>query len=144
MEVYEFMKTTGEKTNMITRQYTEWAKRHGVNFNILAVLYTAYHKKNCSQKYVCIEWNIPKQTINTTCRDLMASGIIEQVQSTGDKREICISLTDKGKKLAAPIVKELLAIESRILDDMGQEKINQFFDLYNEFADSVEKQFSVK
>lgn len=144
METYEFMKRTGERTNKINRIYADWAKLHGVNYNIMAVLYTAYHNDKCSQKYICEEWSVPKQTVNTTCRDLMASGLIAQVQSTGDKREICISLTEKGKAFANPLVGELLRIENRILSAMGQDKITQFFDLLMTYAETVEKEFAIK
>lgn len=144
METYEFMKITGERANAINRKYAEWAKLHGVNYNIMAVLYTAYHNQNCSQKFICEEWQIPKQTVNTTCRDLIRSGIIEQKQSTGDKREICISLTEKGKEFANPLVCELLEIENRILNYMGQEKTKSLFDLLISYSKIVEKEFSFK
>ena len=110
----------------------------------MAVLYTAYHNDKCSQKYICEEWSVPKQTVNTTCRDLMAAGIIEQSQSTGDKRETCISLTEKGKAFAYPLVNELLEIEGRILGGLGEEKIKLFFDLLIAYTETVEKEFAVK
>ena len=136
------MKRTGERTNRINQIYSIWSKAHGVNYNIMAVLYTAYHNDKCSQKYIREEWGVPKQTVNTTCRDLMASGIIEQVQSTGDKREICISLTEKGKAFATPLVNELLEIETHILGSMGQDRVSQFFELRMIDAEAVEIEFS--
>lgn len=144
MKTYEFMKRTGERTNRINQIYSIWSKAHGVSYNVMAVLYTAFHNDKCSQKYIREEWGVPKQTVNTTCKDLIADGIIEQVQSTEDKREICISLTEKGKAFATPLVNELLKIENRILDGMGQEKINQFFDLFQVYFETVEKEFSAK
>lgn len=142
-EIYEFMKRTGERTNRTRQVYSNWAKARGVNYNVMAVLYTAYHNDKCSQKYICEEWSVPKQTVNTTCRDLMAAGIIEQSQSTGDKREICISLTEKGKKFATPLVRELLKIEDRILSGMGEENIKLFFNLLVAYTETVEKEFAV-
>lgn len=144
METYEFMKRTGERTNRTRQVYSNWAKARGVNYNVMAVLYTAYHNDKCSQKYICEEWSVPKQTVNTTCRDLMAAGIIEQSQSTGDKRETCISLTEKGKAFAYPLVNELLEIEGRILGGLGEEKIKLFFDLLIAYTETVEKEFAVK
>ena len=142
METYEFMKKTGERTNRINQIYSIWSKAHGVSYNVMAVLYTAFHNDKCSQKYVCDEWGVPKQTVYTTCKDLIASGIIAQVQSTGDRREICISLTEKGKAFATPLVGELLEVESRILDSMGQDRIKQFFDLFQVYFETVKKEFS--
>lgn len=142
METYEFMKSMGERANRVDQIYAAWAKRHGVNYNMLAVLYTTYKNDQCSQKFVCEEWCLPKQTVNTTCRDLIASGIITQVQSTEDKREIRISLTPKGRQFAAPIVTELLEIENRVLMRMGKDDVMRFFNLYHAYVESIELEFA--
>lgn len=141
MEPYEFMKSMGERANRVNQIYAAWAKRHGVNYNILAVLYTTYKTDQCSQKFVREEWCLPKQTVNTTCRDLIASGIITQVQSTEDKREIRISLTPKGRLFAAPIVTELLEIENSVLTRMGKDDVMRFFNLYHAYVECIELEF---
>lgn len=140
METYEFMKTMCERANRVDQVYATWAKQHGVNYNILAVLYTAYKNDKCSQKFICQEWCLPKQTVNTTCRTLIADGIIIQIPSLGDKREICISLTEKGRQFAEPIVTELLGIESRVLARMGQDDVRQFVDLYHTYVALIESE----
>lgn len=53
METYEFMNSMGE--NRMNQIYAVWAKRHGMNYNILAVLHTTYKNDQCSQKFVCEE-----------------------------------------------------------------------------------------
>ena len=144
METYEFMKKTGEGASRIRRIYSAWAKAHGVNYNVLATLYTACYNDKCSQKYICEEWGVPKQTVNTTCRELTASGVIEQIQSTDDRREICISLTEKGKAFAQPLVDELSKIEDRILSRMGREDVARFFELFMRYAEIAKKEFTEK
>lgn len=141
METYEFMKSMGERANRVNQIYSVWAKRHGVNYNILAVRYTAYKNDQCSQKFVCEEWCLPKQTVNTTCRNLIDLGIISQMKSKEDKREICISLTSKGRKYANPIITDLLETESRVLKRMGEDEVNKFFGLYHNYVANIESEF---
>lgn len=63
METYEFMNSMGERENRMNQIYAAWAKRHGMNYNILAVLYTTYKNDQCSQKFVCEECCLPKQEV---------------------------------------------------------------------------------
>lgn len=143
MDTYEFMKAMGEQTNRVKLIYSNWAKAHGVNYNVFSVLYTAYKNENCSQKYICEEWGLPKQTVNTTCKTLISQGMISRKQSLADKRECHISLTEKGRMYAAPIVEELLAIEKRVLNRMGEAKVLEFFRLYHTYVGDIEIEFAV-
>lgn len=144
METYEFMKTMGKRTNRVNQIYSDWARAYGINYNILSVLYTAYKNDKCSQKYICEQWCIPKQTVSTTCKDLMERGIITQAQNAEDKRASDLSLTEKGRKFAEPIVGELLNIESRVLDRMGKENVMKFFDLYRIYVEDIEIEFQIQ
>ena len=141
METYEFMRVVGERTSKIDKVYHDCAKSHVISYNVLAVLYTAYKNENCSQKYICEEWYVPKQTVNTICKDLIKLGIITQVHNPEDRRQACISLTKKGKELAEPIVSELLEIESRVLARMGNSDTLQLLKLYCDFVESIEIEF---
>ena len=141
MDTYEFMKSIGEQTSKIDHIYHEWAKSHGISYNVLAVLYTAYKNENCSQKNVCEEWYVPKQTVNTICRDLIKLGIITQVHNPEDRRKICIRLTEKGKEFAESVVTDLLEIERRVLARMGNDNKLQLLSLYRDFVDSIEIEF---
>lgn len=142
METYEFMKTMGERANRVNQIYSAWAKKQGVSYNVLSVLYTAYKNEKCSQKYICEQWCLPKQTVSTTCMDLIARGIIVQAQSVEDKRASYISLTEKGLNFAAPIVGELLHLERRVLDRMGADDVMRFFRLYCAYVADMEIEFA--
>ena len=52
-----------------------------------------------------------------------------------------MTLTEKGKALAELIVKELLAVEDRVLKSMGEERATLFLSLYEEFASCIENEF---
>lgn len=141
METYEFMKSTAEPANKLHSVYFLWAKQRGVSYNELSVLYTVYNNGSCSQKRIRDEWFLPKQTVHSVCKELSKSGVIVLEQSDSDKRETNVTLTEKGKALAEPIVKELLAVEDRVLKSMGEERATLFLSLYEEFASCIENEF---
>lgn len=43
--------------------------------------------------------------------------------SDNDKREKILSLTDKGKAFAKPIIEPLLNLEQKIIDEFGDEQM---------------------
>lgn len=142
MDTYGFTKIMGGiSVTRIRLVYIEWAKRHGLSYNALAVLYTAYNNDGCTQKSICQEWGLLKQTANNTCKILKQSGIITQTQSVKDKREMNIHLTENGLKFAEPIIQGLLAIESQVIAGLGQ-NAQQLVDLYVTYANEFEKAFS--
>lgn len=142
MNGYEFMKRAGELSRTTQQLYYDFAKSHGVHYNTLAVLYTCYVNKDCTQKRVTVEWYVPKQTVNTVCKKLCAKGILNKVKSDGDHRETNISLTAEGEKFAAPIVKKLLAIESGIVERLGKEGALNFLEEYAQLREIMEEEFS--
>ena len=141
MNAYEFMKKAGELTSRNQRCYYEFAKAHGLNYNVLGVLYTCYINKSCTQKRVTDEWYVPKQTVNTICKELIEEGILNKVKSNTDHRETAISLTEKGIEIARPIVEKLLEIESGIMSRMGEGGPEHFLKIYSEYSEILVNEF---
>lgn len=142
MDTYSFTKIMGGiSVTRIRLVYIEWAKRHGLSYNVLAVLYTAYNNDGCTQKSICREWGLLKQTANNTCMSLKRSGIITQTRSTKDKREMNIHLTEKGMAFAEPVIRGLLEIESRVIDRLGG-NAQKLMDLYVDYAEKFETEFA--
>lgn len=139
VKTYDFMRMLGERSSRVERMYYRWAKARGISYNVLAVLYVAYKDSASSQKVVCEEWGIPKQTVNTVCRDLCRDGFLRLEKSEQDGRETRLVLTEKGIRMAQPVVTELLDIETSILDSMGPEAIGQLLDLFQHFCSEAEK-----
>lgn len=142
METYEFMRVLGERANRVDRLYYKWAKAHGISYNVLAVLYVAYKDPESTQKVVSEEWSLPKQTVNTVCKDLCARGLLILEKSERDGREMRLTLTEAGKELARPVVDELIGVESEILGSMGCEAVKTLLTLFNQYCDEAEKRLS--
>ena len=144
MNAYEFMKKAGELTSRNQQRYHDFARAHGVNYNTLGVLYTCYINKSCTQKTVTVEWYVPKQTVNTICKELISNGLLKKEKSSSDHRESKISLTEKGEEFAAPIVEKLLAIENGIVGRLGEKGALDFLEKYKEYSDILVKEFDKK
>lgn len=144
METYDFMRILGERRNRVDRLYYRWAKAHGLSYNVLAVLYVSYKDPQSTQTVVSEEWSLPKQTVNTVCKNLCKRGLLTLQKSVKDGRETVLCLTDEGKKLAQPIVNELLAVESQILSRMGEKNSQLLLELYTSFCYEAEILLSCK
>lgn len=142
LETYEFMRVLGERSNRVNRLYYRWAKAHGFSYNVLAVLYVAYKDRASTQKVVCEEWSLPKQTVNSVCRDLCQRGCLRLERGETDGRETRLVLTEAGRKLAEPVVTELIDIETRILGNMGGDAAATLLALFQRFCDEAERLLS--
>lgn len=136
-----FMNILCERDNRIHALYAIWAKSKGINYNILTVLCSIYKSKGCTQRQICDEWCLPKQTVNTTCKELLNLEFLTSEKNTTDKRETTLLLTDKGYEFILPICEELNSIEENIFYTMGQDKVCKLMELYLEYSELVESNF---
>ena len=94
--------------------YAEYAKKFDVKENLLWILYALNDGKQHSQKEICDSWDLPRSTVNTIMKELEVGGYIELSQIKGEKRELNVSMTDKGQKYAEELLAELYEIEKRV------------------------------
>ena len=141
MSIQNFMGALCEKDNRIHGLYASWARVRGINYNILAVLCSVYKNSGCTQRHICDEWCLAKQTVNTTCKELISSGLLVLEQGQNDKRETSLALTDEGKRFVSPIIEELSGIEKRIYNKLGCGNVDKLMALYMEYAALTEAEF---
>lgn len=125
----------GELSTQIHFLYSEWAKKQGINFNVLAVFYTIDKYQQCTQKQVCTEWIVPKQTMSTLCKQLAEDGYIAFTQGTDDKREKTMMFTEQGKTYALPILDKMKQLEQTILLELGQTEMQQMLTSMKRFTE---------
>ena len=94
--------------------YAEYAKKFDVKENLLWILYALNDGGQHSQKEICDSWDLPRSTVNTIMKELEVGGYIELSQIKGEKRELNVSMTDKGQKYAEELLAELYEIEKRV------------------------------
>ena len=142
MNSYEFLTGGTELVQSTQQLYHDFARENGISYNTLAVLYTCRISGGCTQKRIAAEWQLPKQTVNSVCKELLQKGLISKQKSTGDRRETKISLTKEGETVTAPVVEKLLQIEDGILSRLGQEKAAHFLKIYTEIKDIMVSEFN--
>lgn len=108
---------------MLNDLYEEWAGEHGLSSFSLFVLDSLYGKENgCTQKQICTDWMLPKQTVNSILKCFEEKGYIESRTAEEDKRKRLIVLTNEGNAYGEHIIRELRELEERIMERMGKEK----------------------
>ncbi len=125
----------GELSTQMYHLYSEWAKEQGINFNVWAVFYTIDKYQQCTQKQVCTEWIVPKQTMSTLCKQLVEEGLIVLTQSADDKREKTMTFTDTGKAYALPILQKLKQLERTILLEFGEAEMKHMVTSMKRFTE---------
>ncbi|MEG0944524.1 MAG: helix-turn-helix domain-containing protein [Angelakisella sp.] len=126
--------------NQIDGTYYLCARKMGVNENTLSLIYALGDGMPHSQKQICQEWLIPKTTINTIVKELMAAGYVELLPS-GHTREKTINLTESGKNYAEKIMSGVYEAEQQAIQKTIQEYSPQFVEAFEFFADQLCDEF---
>ena len=100
--------------NKIDGLYYLLAKRMGVNENTLAFLYALADGQPHSQKAISDEWLIPRTTINTIVRGMLADGYIVFSDQPHAKEKRLV-LTERGQRYAGALITEVCAAEERAM-----------------------------
>ncbi|WZL80334.1 helix-turn-helix domain-containing protein [Vallitaleaceae bacterium 9-2] len=115
--------TAMSRTNEL---YGYWAKKEGLNYNSLAILDAINTSEICTQKKICDEWLIPKQTVNTICKELLENRYIYFEENSADKRSKIIKLTTDGQNYVDGLLGGLYQIEEKVMEKMGKEMCEWF------------------
>lgn len=112
-----------------TQFYANWAKQRGMTYNAVLALCTLHsNQEQCTQKMICEQWGMPKQTVNTILKDFEKKGYVTFANMQTDKRNMLISLTDSGKVYANEIETELHKLDNYAVDKVGLDRMKEFND----------------
>lgn len=119
MELREQIRLVNESLSSTLDLYRIWAKKHDLNYNALAILYTLDDYKACTQKQICDWWALPKQTVHGILLNFEKKGYVSITASKENKRERIVTFTETGKIFASSILDELHKMEERAMDRLG-------------------------
>lgn len=115
-----------------TQFYEKWSKQRGITYNTVLVLCTLLsNQEHCTQKMICEQWGLPKQTVNTILKDFEKKGYVSLAYMPSDKRNKLISLTNIGREYANEISEALYNMDSYAANKMGLDGMK---DLNNSLA----------
>lgn len=119
-----------------------WIKQQGLSYNTFAIFYTLAKKTTCTQKQIADEWFLPKQTVFSICKTLVCDGLLVMQDNPKDKRERLLSLTEKGKAYAIPLVKQADEFADKIFEIYGEQRIQTLLSEMNALSDVAENFFA--
>lgn len=125
MEIREQIKLVNVALSGTLDLYRIWAKRHGLNYNALVILYTLYDYKVCTQKQICEWWALPKQTVHGILSDFEKQAYITITENEKNKRERLITFTEMGNTYATKILEKLHMMEEKAMQQLGDEQREQ-------------------
>ena len=125
MNVREQIKAVNSSLSGTLEVYRIWAKKHGLNYNELIILYTLDDYGECTPKQISEYWALPKQTTNGVLRDFENKGYIQVVSGARDKRERIVSYTEAGRKFASSILDRLHEMEVFAMENLGADDCEQ-------------------
>lgn len=126
--------------NQIDGLYYQVARKLGVKDNTLAIFYALDDGKPHSQKQLCEEWLIPKTTINTIVKELVAQGYLT-LHIEKHSREKAISLTAEGRAYAGELLQKLYLMENEAIQNTLRSHSADFIQAYTDFAENLKSSF---
>ena len=130
----------GKKISELNEYTNALIAKTGLSYSEFAVLYTLA-KDGCStQKKIGEEWLIPKQTVFNVCKDFRQKGLVQIGEQSVDKRERAMSLTQKGRDAADPIVRASDELGERVFARLGEKNAQKLFSLLTRFCEICDKE----
>ena len=91
-----------------------FARRFAAKENLLYLLYALDDGQPHSQAEICRDWMIPKTTVNTNVKELVAAGYA--TLEHGEGREKVIALTEQGRAYAGELLGPVYAAERAAME----------------------------
>ena len=105
--------------------YEDWAKKYGLSYYELLVLLSLREgKEPCTQKQICEQWTLPKQTVHSILRNFLEREWVTFHVLENDKRNKGVSFTRSGSAFAGEVIDKLQSLECRVWERLGNEKSN--------------------
>ncbi len=137
-EIQEQMRLLNVSISRIRGLYGRWAQKQDMNTCTLNIFYMLITVGPITQKQFCEAFDVPKQSVNKIITSLKNDGIISLLPCEEDKREKLVVLTEEGRKYILEVLTPLFAIESAVVERMGETLVEQFVKAATAFGDYTE------
>lgn len=126
--------------------YHEIARNIGVSDSVFDILYAIVSLGDgCLQRDICHMVFVPKQTVNTAIQKMKQERLISLEH--GNRREMHIYLTERGKCFAKEQIAPVIAMENEVFEAMTEEERDEFLRLNRKYLQCFRekvKQFTGK
>lgn len=123
--------------------YHELAVHYGVSDTVFWLLYSLYNSSEPqTQNRLCMEWNLPKQTMNSAVASMVKQGLLELEPAPGRYSGKLLHLTPAGRELAAKTAKPVYSAEQAALEQLGMAEAEHFVRLGQEHLNAIRTEFN--
>lgn len=126
-------------TNIISA-YGSWAKKNGLSYNSLIIIYLMEDIKSCTQKQICDTLQIPKSTIHSILTDFIKKGYIILEFEGDNKKEKIVKLTKQGEEFFFEILSRLHIVEERAMQKLGTDMCQQLVNSNIKFSEFINQE----
>lgn len=116
--------------------YAAIAKKIGVSFHTLMVLYALDQDQGSTQSKISKTWLIPKQTLNTVIKDLQSKGYVK-LETGRNQKEKLVYFTPIGKKFAKKTLFDVYGLEDKAIEKIGKERFLEMVQVNKDFTDAL-------
>ncbi len=102
--------------------YEEYARSVGLSFTSLNILCAIHRTENCTQKQLCEQCFLPKQTVNAVVTAFFKKGWIRLEELPEDRRNKTIHFTKLGRKEADRILQKVKQSEQESMASLTEEE----------------------
>lgn len=115
-----------ENQTVFTRMIFESLADEKLTVGQPKVLEYLFDNDGAVQKDIAKACLIEQATLTSLLSRMEKSRLIERKSKNGDKRFICVYLTDKGRKSGEKVIKNLSLLENTALAGFSEDEITQF------------------
>lgn len=119
MNAKKFFYNLGKEIYHLDAIYAKYAKKSQVAPTLLWILYALNDNNIHTQKEICLDWDLPKSTVNTIIMELKEKGFVILNPIKGQRREMTIELTKIGKAYADNLLAEIYELEARTFKELS-------------------------
>ncbi|MBO0471807.1 MarR family transcriptional regulator [Enterococcus sp. DIV0242_7C1] len=139
MDYKKIMIRLNNALNQIDLAYSDIAKKNGLTFNSLMLLYIVNDSVNVTQKQICDRLHLPKSTVHSILKNFISKNLLVLVNGS-NKKEKYIHFTTSGIQQLEKVFKEIELFESNILSTLGVEKCSQLITISEQLSSIVENE----
>lgn len=139
----EFLENISTQEKRYDALYRGVASRFGMPDCAMWVLYFLISSdKPLTQQDLIEKMMFPKQTINSAVMRLVQKGLLELQMVPGTRNRKNILLTESGIETIHNTVERMRKAEERAAASLGEEKMEQYAELYRKFFLTLKQEFA--
>ena len=117
--------------------YSLWSGLHNISYNEMLVLYTIREYGFCTQKQICDDYLLPRQTIHNVISKMRKENILCPEPRRHIGREKAFVLTEYGKEYAEKFISSLSEMETHAISLTGMQKLEELLQLLSEHEQAL-------